>query len=257
MAYIPFDKMKSLREAAKNGDARARKIIIMQMNDEDFGSLLDQYFAKPETPNKAGETSKTEQMVNKEISPGTVEDNDIADPKLKKFLEYNDVKKGDVDYESTIEAYYQEFPKARPGVNLETKATNTDVVLPNDEDDGSSIYGDEDEEIKDDESKTIIPSAAQKHMKEEGLEASSEEKDTIDFLIEDEYEAIDGYDKAISKIMRIDLGDAVKKGVIADLEEIRRDEFEHVEKLKRIKASINKKEEKEEVIQPESIEGAM
>lgn len=246
MAYIPFDKMKSLREAAKNGDARARKIIIMQMNDEDFGSLLDEYFTKQPKEEKPIATSTP-----------IIEDNDITDPKLKKFLEYNGVKKGDVDYESTIEAYYQEFPKARPGVNLETKATNTDVVLPNDEDDGSSIYGDEDEEIKDDESKTIIPSAAQKHMKEEGLEASSEEKDTIDFLIEDEYEAIDGYDKAISKIMRIDLGDAVKKGVIADLEEIRRDEFEHVEKLKRIKASINKKEEKEEVIQPESIEGAM
>lgn len=239
MAYIPFDKMKSLREAAKNGDARARKIIIMQMNDEDFGSLLDQYFAKPETPNKAGETSKTEQMVNKEISPGTVEDNDIADPKLKKFLEYNGVKKGDVDYESTIEAYYQEFPKARPGANLETKATNTDVVLPNDEDDGSSIYGDEDEEIKDD---VKFDSPTQHHVQE--TVATEEKNDIFDKLMGEEIDAIRSYDDAILKVM--DSGqynDNEKKGIIAKLEEIKHDEREHWEELKRLKENSIKKEE--------------
>ena len=103
---------------------------------------------------------------------------------------------------------------------------------------------------KDDEPKKITPSTTQEHVKEKGLEASNEEKDTIDFLIEDEYEAIDGYDKAISKIMRMDLGDAAKKGVIADLEEIRRDEFEHVEKLKRMKEALKKKEETNPINEP-------
>lgn len=239
MAYIPFDKMKSLREAAKNGDARARKIIIMQMNDEDFGSLLDQYFAKPETPNKAGETSKTEQMVNKEISPDTVEDNDIADPKLKKFLEYNGVKKGDVDYESTIEAYYQEFPKARPGVNLETKATNTDVVLPNDEDDGSSIYGEEDEEIED---AVKFDSPTQHHVQE--TVATEEKNDIFDKLMGEEIDAIRSYDDAILKVMdSSQYNDNEKKGIIAKLEEIKRDEREHWEELKRLKENSIKKEE--------------
>ena len=35
MAYIPFEKMKALREAAKNGDERARKIIAMQLAGKD------------------------------------------------------------------------------------------------------------------------------------------------------------------------------------------------------------------------------
>lgn len=253
MRFIPIDKMKSLREAAKNGDTRARKIIIMQMNGEDFGSLLDEYFANPETPNKVEETSKTEQIVNKEISPNAVEDSDITDPKLKKFLEYNGVKKGDVDYESTIEAYYQEFPKARPGANLEMKATDTDVEvnLPNDEDDGSSIYGEEDEPIEDDKP-TIIPSTTQEHVK-----AQEEEKDVVDILIEDEYEAVEGYDKAIAEISKMDLDESIKRAVIADLEDIRKDElYDHIGKLKKIKSLINKKLEKEEEVQPEPIEGA-
>lgn len=252
MRFIPIDKMKSLREAAKNGDTRARKIIIMQMNGEDFGSLLDEYFANPETPNKVEETSKTEQIVNKEISPNAVEDNDITDPKLKKFLEYNGVKKGDVDYESTIEAYYQEFPKARPGANLEMKATNTDVdvILPNDEDDGSSIYGEEDEEIEDD---VKFNSPTQHHVQET---VATEEKDCIDTLIEDEYEAIEGYDKAITQIMKMDLSDAIKRGLIADLEEIRKDEFEHVEKLKRMKEALKKKEETNPINEPSLEQGA-
>lgn len=251
MSFIPIDKMKSLREAARNGDQRARTILTTQMNGEDFSELLEEYFASPKP---------VESKTPAEESKPSADYPEIADSKLLKFLQYNGVKPGDEDYESTVEAYYQEFPKARPSANngLETKATDADaeVNLPND-DDGGSIYGEEDEPIEDDEPKTTVPSAAQERVEGEGLEASSEEKDTIDFLIEDEYEAIDGYDKAISKIMRMDLGDAVKKGVIADLEEIRRDEFEHVEKLKRIEASIHKKEEKEEAIQPEPIEGAI
>ena len=241
MRFIPIDKMKSLREAAKNGDSRARKIIIMQMNGEDFGSLLDEYFANPKTPNKVEETSKTEQIVNKEISPNTVEDNDITDPKLKKFLEYNGVKKGDIDYESTIEAYYQEFPKARPGANLEMKATDTDVEvnLPNDEDDGSSIYGEEDEKIEDD---VKFDSPTQHHVQE--TVATEEKNDLFNKLMGEEIDAIRSYDDAILKVMNSSqYNDNEKKGIIARLEEIKHDEREHWEELKRLKENSIKKEE--------------
>lgn len=241
MRFIPIDKMKSLREAAKNGDSRARKIIIMQMNGEDFGSLLDEYFANPKTPNKVEETSKTEQIVNKEISPNAVEDNDITDPKLKKFLEYNGVKKGDIDYESTIEAYYQEFPKARPGANLEMKATDTDVEvnLPNDEDDGSSIYGEEDEEIEDD---VKFDSPTQHHVQE--TVATEEKTDIFNKLMGEEIDAIRSYDDAILKVMNSSqYNDNEKKGIIARLEEIKHDEREHWEELKRLKENSIKKEE--------------
>ena len=153
-------------------------------------------------------------------------------------MEYNGVKPGDPEYNDTIEAYYQEFPKARPGANknLEMKATNTDVdvKLPDDgEEDNHSIYDEEDE--------VIIDSPTQNYVEEQKTEG--EEKNVIDFLIDDEYEAIEGYDKAISEIAKMELSEAIKKGVIADLEEIRKDEFDHVEKLKRIKSSIVKKEE--------------
>lgn len=203
MRFIPIDKMKMLREAARNGDERAKKILNMQVNDEDFSSLLEEQFTEPK----------------KEDETILVKESNSPDDKLQKFLKYNNVKEGDEDYESTVETYYKEFPKARPAV--EAKATDgDDIELPNDED-NTSIYGDEDEPIVDDEkSKTFI-----------------------DDLIEDEYDAINKYNNAINEILKLEENDATKKGMITDLEEIRRDEFNHVEKLKRIQSSLAKKEE--------------
>lgn len=200
MRFIPIDKMKTLREAARNGDERAKKILNMQMNDEDFSSLLEEQFSTPKTEEK-------EILVKESNSP---------DDKLQNFLKYNNVKEGDEDYESTVEAFYKEFPKARPVA--EAKATDgDDISLPNEED-NTSIYGEDDEPIE-------------------------EDKMFIDDLIQDEYEAIEQYNKAISEILKLDEGDSLKKGLITDLEEIRRDEFDHVEKLKRMKSSLIKKEE--------------
>lgn len=46
--YIPFEQMQKLREAARNGDERAKKIIQAQLCDkEDFSADLDDYF-KPQ-----------------------------------------------------------------------------------------------------------------------------------------------------------------------------------------------------------------
>lgn len=202
MAYIPFEKMKSLREAAKNGDERARKIIIMQMNGEDFGSLLDQYF---EVPNKTEDH---------EDHSGTTEDS-----KLNKFLEYNGVKKGDMDYDSTVEAYYKEFPKERKHDTFETKATESDS-------DNTSIYGEEDEPIEDDQ-----------FGKEKQLSMHHElEEDIFSKLMGEEIDAIRSYGDAILKIMSCEkFNDNEKKGIIEKLEEIRRDEQEHWSELKHLK----------------------
>ena len=202
MAYIPFEKMKSLREAAKNGDERARKIIIMQMNGEDFGSLLDQYFTKPEESNKTEDHSDT-----------------TEDSKLNKFLEYNGVKKGDMDYDSTVEAYYKEFPKERKHDTFETKATESDS-------DNTSIYGEEDEPIEDDQ-----------FGKEKQLSMHHElEEDIFSKLMGEEIDAIRSYGDAILKIMSCEkFNDNEKKGIIEKLEEIRRDEQEHWSELKHLK----------------------
>ena len=46
--YIPFEQMQKLREAARNGDERAKKILHAQLCDEeDFSADLDDYF-KPQ-----------------------------------------------------------------------------------------------------------------------------------------------------------------------------------------------------------------
>lgn len=206
MAYIPFEKMKTLREAAKSGDERARKIIIMQMNGEDFGSLLDQYF---EVPNK------TEEVVNKGTHSDTTEDS-----KLNKFLEYNGVKKGDMDYDSTVEAYYKEFPKERKHDTFETKATESDS-------DNTSIYGEEDEPIEDDQFGKEKQLSSMHH----GLE-----EDIFSKLMGEEIDAIRSYGDAILKIMSCEkYNDNEKKGIIEKLEEIRRDEQEHWSELKHLK----------------------
>lgn len=66
-------------------------------------------------------------------------------------------------------------------------------------------------------------------------------------LIQEEIKAIGDYNEAIMKVMDMDeLGDAAKRGMISKLEEIKRDEMEHLEELKRMKAGLEKKEEKTE-----------
>ena len=208
MAYIPFEKMKALREAAKSGDERARKIIIMQMNGEDFGSLLDQYFTKSEESNKPEDHSDT-----------------TEDSKLNKFLEYNGVKKVEMDYDSTVEAYYKEFPKERHHDTFETKATESDS-------DNTSIYGEEDEPIEDDQFEKEKQLA-----KEKELSMHHElEEDIFSKLMGEEIDAIRSYGDAILKIMSCEkYNDNEKKGIIEKLEEIRRDEQEHWSELKHLK----------------------
>ena len=69
--YIPFEQMTKLREAARNGDEMAKKILRAQLDDtEDFSSELDEYF-KPkeevkveEVANKPQEEIKQEEIIN-------------------------------------------------------------------------------------------------------------------------------------------------------------------------------------------------
>lgn len=94
--FIPIDKMSKLREASKNGDANAIKILDMQMSGEDFGSLLDEFFQpKPEA------VEETKSLPQKSQS------------KLEQFLAFNNVTKDSPDYESFVEDFYNEFPDER------------------------------------------------------------------------------------------------------------------------------------------------
>ena len=56
--YIPCEKMKAIREAAKNGDEIAQKILRAQLSDdEDFSSDLDAFFAPKEEPKPVEEVA--------------------------------------------------------------------------------------------------------------------------------------------------------------------------------------------------------
>ena len=99
MKFIPIDKMKKLRESAKNGDERAKHILAMQLKgDEDFSELLEEYFApaKPEIADAEANMPKD--------APAVEEHKD----KLHEFLEQNGVKEGDEDYDEVVKMFYAE-----------------------------------------------------------------------------------------------------------------------------------------------------
>lgn len=190
--FIPVEKMKKLRDSARNGDERAKKILIMQMDGkEDFSSLMDEYFAEPK-PTEVVENGLGEAEMVETVSL----DAEPKDEKLEKFLQFNGVTKDSPDYKSYVEDYYKENPKPH----------------------------------------------------HDGMEHEQHEEECfLDKLIGEEIEAINSYNEAIMKIMNLDdLNESARKGMIAKLNEIKNDEMEHFEELKRLKADLNKKEEKEE-----------
>ena len=89
--YIPYDKMKSLREAAKNGDEMAKKILRAQLSDdEDFSCDLEEFFKPKEEPKpieevatepaeKQPETEQVQEMVKQpSVLTGQIPENDIS-----------------------------------------------------------------------------------------------------------------------------------------------------------------------------------
>lgn len=109
MPFIPVEKMKQLREAAKNGDERARKILQAQLKKEDYTSDLDAYFAP---------APATTKVIQNGANPGSVTEakatQGTGNAKLDQFLLDNGVSEGDPEYEDAINDYYNEFPEERP-----------------------------------------------------------------------------------------------------------------------------------------------
>lgn len=64
----------------------------------------------------------------------------------------------------------------------------------------------------------------------------------IQMLVDDEIEAVKGYDDAIVMVASGDYTDSERKGIMAIFEEIKNDELEHIEKLKRLQ---NKNKDKQ------------
>jgi bacterioferritin (cytochrome b1) len=92
--FIPIDKLQKLREAARNGDVKAKKILSMQLGgEEDFSEMLDSYFAPPAEPEEVQTKTKV----------SGVEGTD--DARLQKFLDDNGITKDSPDYEDAIKEF--------------------------------------------------------------------------------------------------------------------------------------------------------
>lgn len=99
--FIPIDKMKQLREAAKNGDERARKILHAQLNGSDFSADLDSYFASKPEPKAEPVQVSTEQAA---------ESGDKQLSGLEQFLADNEITKDSPEYDDFVKDYYYEHP---------------------------------------------------------------------------------------------------------------------------------------------------
>ena len=112
MAFIPIEKMRQLREAARQGDERAKKILRAQLDGSDYGSDLDAYFApkpepKPEPIQGTFSMSSTGVQEQKARQP-------LNNPQLEEWLRSNGIKDTDEDYEEALDEYYNEYPEQRP-----------------------------------------------------------------------------------------------------------------------------------------------
>lgn len=192
MPFIPVDKMRKLREAARNGDDRAKRILSMQLEaKEDYSGLMDEYF-KPEVP--AQQT--TGQAANSQSVPGN--------PKLAEFLNLNGVKEGDAEYDDFVKDFYAENPN----------------------------------ESRDQEAQPA---------------ESDPMSELFDRLIEDEMEAIEEYNKAVTEILASDdVKDDQKELMMMKLNRIKNEEVAHIKELKAMRPK--KKEPKEPEIETEAIE---
>ena len=102
--FIPIDKMKQLREAAKNGDERARKILHAQLNGSDFSADLDSYFAPKPEPQAEPVQVSTEQAAEL----GSPESKKLSG--LEQFLADNEITKDSPEYDDFVKDYYFEHP---------------------------------------------------------------------------------------------------------------------------------------------------
>lgn len=84
-------------------------------------------------------------------------------------------------------------------------------------------------------------------VEEEKIEEEKVEPEDETFsmqkLIEDESEAIEGYDKKILEITNLDMDSTLKMGIIAELTQIKNEEIRHLNSLQELENKLHNKEE--------------
>ncbi len=90
-------------------------------------------------------------------------------------------------------------------------------------------------DMSDEEANAYLSSIAVEEDKQPEMQESKEDlKSIVKALIDDENEAIDGYDKAIKFITNSDMPDLIKTAYLEKLNHIKNEEIEHIEELKEI-----------------------
>lgn len=204
MSFIPINKMRALREAARQGDERAKKILRAQLDGSDYGSDLDAYFApKPEAKPMPASEQGTFSMPAQETGAAPKERKPLNNPQLEEWLRSNGIKDTDEDYDEALDEYYNEYPEQRPEPTEE------------------ELQGQE----------QVQPEA-------------QEEIDLTKDIAESIFEAIRKCDETNMTLMQnMELDAAKKKGAMTTIEEIKRSLTDGAEKLVKIKESLSKKDE--------------
>ena len=106
--FIPIDKLQKLREASRNGDVNARKILNMQLGgEEDYSELLESYFAPKPEPQPEPVETVVSGVENKE------------DERLQKFLADNNLTKDSPEYGAAVKEFYAEIGEKAPKIEEE------------------------------------------------------------------------------------------------------------------------------------------
>lgn len=209
MPFIPIDKMRQLREAAKQGDERAKKILRAQLDGSDYSADLDSYFAPKPEP-------KPMPVNNPGSAPKQATGQGTGNAQLDEWLRSNGIHETDEDYEDAINEYYMEYPEQRPEEEPEQdRIPGLKMEMP-----GLAAYQE-----------------ASKPRTQEDIDCTKDIATSI-------FEAIKKCDETnLSIIQNGDLDPAAKKGAMTTIQEIKQALMDGAEKLVKIKDSLAKKEE--------------
>lgn len=130
--------------------------------------------------------------------------------KLERFLLDNEIEEGSEDYDEYVHEFYSMFPEEKPEEKLEQS-----------------------------EPEQIDP-----------IKSEAEDKSEIDKLIDDEIEAIDGYNKYLSNLLATEMCEEKRAVIVGKIKKIIADEEEHIQILRDLECYDKDKahEDQEEIL---------
>ena len=148
-----------------------------------------------------------------------------------------------------IEEYFKPAPEPvepeKPEVERKEMSRLEKFLADNNIDENSPDYSEYVEEFKNMFPDEEVPSKEETEVEVKEEEEPSPEQSAFDMqdLIDDESEAIEGYDKKILAITNLDMDATLKMGIIAELTQIKNEEIRHLNSLQELNNKLHNKEE--------------